>query len=371
MTIGEKIKALRKKNDLTQEKLADFLCVSYQAVSKWETGVSSPDLSLIAPLTKLFNVSADELLCLNETEPDARYTELEAAYEETFKTNDLAQRQKICETAVLEYPGDMKFLCNLAWVVSNRSFEHEDQDAYIGEQEKAIKLFNAVIKNCGNDELRNNAIHGIVQLLSWRGRRSEAKKYAEMLPKQTFDNRDEIWKYCLDGEEMIKYKQERLESKFSSVLWDLLLMPHADFSDTIDVLVRVMIPDGNYLGFNHYLFDAKQNRVNSEMKKAANADFDIVMKLLGEMNIHAAEYDEIAYINKGVHKYTTSVFDRIYKDTREWIGSEGSTMIEDFCKYLMDIQFDPIREREDFKALYKYKNSSNISPVRKMADDNF
>ena len=38
MTIGERIKKYRKKNDLTQEKLADFLCVSYQAVSKWETG---------------------------------------------------------------------------------------------------------------------------------------------------------------------------------------------------------------------------------------------------------------------------------------------------------------------------------------------
>ncbi len=40
MTIGERIKVLRKRNDLTQEKLADYLCVSYQAVSKWECGVS-------------------------------------------------------------------------------------------------------------------------------------------------------------------------------------------------------------------------------------------------------------------------------------------------------------------------------------------
>ena len=41
--IGQKIKELRKKNDLTQEKLADYLGVSYQAVSKWETGVNTPD----------------------------------------------------------------------------------------------------------------------------------------------------------------------------------------------------------------------------------------------------------------------------------------------------------------------------------------
>lgn len=60
--IGQKIKELRRKNDLTQEKLADSLGVSYQAVSKWETGVSSPDLSLIVPLARLFEVTTDELL---------------------------------------------------------------------------------------------------------------------------------------------------------------------------------------------------------------------------------------------------------------------------------------------------------------------
>lgn len=47
MTIGERIKILRKKNDLTQEKLADYLCVSYQAVSKWECGAPSPDRPLL------------------------------------------------------------------------------------------------------------------------------------------------------------------------------------------------------------------------------------------------------------------------------------------------------------------------------------
>ena len=58
--IGQKIKELRKKNDLTQEKLADYLGVSYQAVSKWETGVNTPDLSLIGPLTKLLHVKSCE-----------------------------------------------------------------------------------------------------------------------------------------------------------------------------------------------------------------------------------------------------------------------------------------------------------------------
>ena len=38
--IGQRIKELRKQNDLTQEKMADFLGVTYQSVSKWETGIS-------------------------------------------------------------------------------------------------------------------------------------------------------------------------------------------------------------------------------------------------------------------------------------------------------------------------------------------
>ena len=80
MTIGERIKQLRKKNDLTQEKLADYLCVSYQAVSKWECGLSSPDLALIVPLAKLLNVTTDELLGALPENNDMRYTELKTNY---------------------------------------------------------------------------------------------------------------------------------------------------------------------------------------------------------------------------------------------------------------------------------------------------
>lgn len=42
MTIGVKIKTLRKNNGMTQEKLAEYLCISYQAVSKWECGLCNP-----------------------------------------------------------------------------------------------------------------------------------------------------------------------------------------------------------------------------------------------------------------------------------------------------------------------------------------
>ena len=62
MNLAEKINELRKKNNLTQEMLADMLGVTAQAVSKWERGVANPDLYLIPTLAEVFGVTADELL---------------------------------------------------------------------------------------------------------------------------------------------------------------------------------------------------------------------------------------------------------------------------------------------------------------------
>ena len=62
MKINEKIYSLRKKNNLSQEELADKLNVSRQTVSKWELGDSCPDFDKIVPLCELFGITTDELL---------------------------------------------------------------------------------------------------------------------------------------------------------------------------------------------------------------------------------------------------------------------------------------------------------------------
>ncbi len=61
MKIGNNIKFLRHKNGITQEQLAEHLSVSYQAVSKWETNSSTPDISLLPKIAAFFNVSIDML----------------------------------------------------------------------------------------------------------------------------------------------------------------------------------------------------------------------------------------------------------------------------------------------------------------------
>ena len=58
----EKLITLRKEKDLSQEQLADILCTSRQAVSKWERGEAYPDITKLKDLAILFNVSIDYLL---------------------------------------------------------------------------------------------------------------------------------------------------------------------------------------------------------------------------------------------------------------------------------------------------------------------
>jgi len=60
---GAAIRALREKYRMTQAELAEQLCVSDKAVSKWENGRGFPDVSLLEPLSLALHVSVAELLC--------------------------------------------------------------------------------------------------------------------------------------------------------------------------------------------------------------------------------------------------------------------------------------------------------------------
>ena len=62
MEIGKKIMNLRKKDGLSQEELAEKIGVARQTISKWELGETSPDLKQAKELSKIFNVSLDELV---------------------------------------------------------------------------------------------------------------------------------------------------------------------------------------------------------------------------------------------------------------------------------------------------------------------
>ncbi len=68
MSIGSKIADARKKQNLTQEQLAELLGVTRQSVSRWESGTVYPEMDKIIKLAEILNVNCDYLLKDNVSE---------------------------------------------------------------------------------------------------------------------------------------------------------------------------------------------------------------------------------------------------------------------------------------------------------------
>lgn len=78
MTVGERIQKLRKQKGYSQEKLAEYLSVSRQAISKWEKNVCEPNIECLTRMSKLFDVNLDYLLTgevINEEDKKTNTTE--------------------------------------------------------------------------------------------------------------------------------------------------------------------------------------------------------------------------------------------------------------------------------------------------------
>ena len=96
MTLGEKIKEIRKKFGLSQEELASIMNVSRQAITKWESDGGLPDISNLQELSKVFGITIDYLLDNNNDLPlmimkkqinKEKYKNKISSYSEILKEN--------------------------------------------------------------------------------------------------------------------------------------------------------------------------------------------------------------------------------------------------------------------------------------------
>ena len=106
LSLPANISKLRKERSMTQEQLAEALGVTFASVSKWERGVATPELNLIAEMADLFGVSLDAIVGFETSNGGA-----DALKERIY---DLQQQKKYgegvaeAEKALLRYPNDFK-----------------------------------------------------------------------------------------------------------------------------------------------------------------------------------------------------------------------------------------------------------------------
>lgn len=173
MTFGQKIKSLRREANMTQENLAELLSISPQAISRWETDVAMPDISLLPPLANLFNVTTDYLLGMETYQKDLRKAEFDKAFHKYWEHDDKEKNYQIALRAVAEYPGNMEYVEWLASAEYYVAMPTLDNSEYTRLLESSAKHYKLVLDNTKDSKLYSEALFGIVHALSYNQKRTK------------------------------------------------------------------------------------------------------------------------------------------------------------------------------------------------------
>ncbi|MBP5236903.1 MAG: helix-turn-helix transcriptional regulator [Clostridia bacterium] len=205
--IGTKIKNLRARDGITQEKLASALGVTAQAVSKWESENGYPDLEFLTPIANFFNVSLDELFSHDLAEKQRRIDEYCAEYDELFRNWSLPEKRvELMRRALAEYPANEKLLFRLAtalwykWDNEVRSCDDigtcidgkykRDQNKVrsIKGWDEPRQIMEELLSNSTDDIIRYESTQLLIYLYSNIGEKERAIELAEHYPdsKNTF-----------------------------------------------------------------------------------------------------------------------------------------------------------------------------------------
>ncbi|MFR1709702.1 MAG: helix-turn-helix domain-containing protein [Clostridium sp.] len=187
INIGSVIQDLRKRKGLTQEQVADAIGVSKAAVSKWESGNTYPDITLLAPLARLLDTNINELLEFNSKLTDKEINNIAKLCEGEFLKGDYFAAYDYCEKQLKKYPNvaELKLLIGtLYWQyvvllkddeeTSNRMIKH------------ACEIFEKASES-SNTDIKEAALHVMASLYMMQEDYDSALKTAERLNQKSND----------------------------------------------------------------------------------------------------------------------------------------------------------------------------------------
>ena len=197
INIGNKIRELRKKKGITQEVLASVLSVSPQAVSKWESGLTYPDMEMIPVIAGYFEVSMDILFDYDVREMKAKIQKIIKDARKYF-FDDTEKYIAIMQDALQEYPCNEELLTSLLDAYEYNLREKGDTsrlDEMIELSQKIITESNDFIRVCNVKDIQAAAYLK-------KGEYQKAKDVLETLP-QDFSIRHDTMSFRLSGKDKL------------------------------------------------------------------------------------------------------------------------------------------------------------------------
>lgn len=205
LNIGTKIRELRRRDGRTQDNLAEALGVTAQAVSRWESGGSYPDMEIVPAIANYFHVSIDELFGYQDKREETIQNILHVAdkmlsqcaqMHQGSLSEDFEECIRTLRTAAEEFPNEPRILLQLAQALHMWGWNkygtrmHTDEStntlefdvAYNAQNiywQEAIRVFEKLLKSDPSPRQRETAICHLTPLYCRMGEYDKAKTLAD------------------------------------------------------------------------------------------------------------------------------------------------------------------------------------------------
>ncbi len=262
LNIGTKIKELRRRDGRTQEALAEALGVTNQAVSRWESGGSYPDMEMVPAIANYFHVSIDELFGYHDEREEKIKTILDNATKILTKqgftvtkgslSEDVGDCVNMLREAAEEFPNEPTILLKLAHALfmwgchkygskvrlSDSTGTMEDDTDYNSQNvywQEAIRVFEKLLRCNPSLDDREIAIRKIVPLYCKMGEYEKAKALASEQNSLVIC-REVLLPLATIGEENARYQSERI----------MVLLTNLRLAISGSIILKPEIPSSEY-----------------------------------------------------------------------------------------------------------------------------
>lgn len=156
MTMNLVIQEQRRKLGLTQEQVADYLGVSTPAVSKWEKGITSPDIGLLPPLARLLKIDLNTLFCFSE---DLSAQEIGQFCNSLAKQAgaDIVSAFETAEAKMHDYPHNEQLLLNVTIILDSMLLQTHDDTLPIDKFDAKLSDWYLRLAQSTDEKIKNSA----------------------------------------------------------------------------------------------------------------------------------------------------------------------------------------------------------------------
>ncbi len=213
--MGEKIKAYRRKKEITQDALAQYLNVNCKDVIKWETGESYPPIEMIPVLASYFGVSTDELMCMEQFDNEDKIREYTEGFQEKVASGNIKEALDIIREGVMYFPEEYRLKCLLMYGLYLSCDRPAMVKHYSGE---LLALGAEILDNCTVDSVRLEAKR-LLCLHYYEDLRDtdSAREIAMSLPGRKIC-REDMLPIISEGESKLSAIQENISAYVSLLL---------------------------------------------------------------------------------------------------------------------------------------------------------